>query len=119
MNTTMEPALNPEAEAAEEDILYQKDASISAELETDKPEITATPQRVVTTLSPNLEQKVPPQTKTTQGVTESVFPTEAADCPIDCGPGGTCSIQEGIARCQCPLGRGGTTCELGESKSSP
>lgn len=116
----MEPVLNPEAEEAEEeDILYQKDASISAELETDKPETTSTPRRAATTQSPNLEQKVPPQTKTTQGVTESLFPTEAppaADCQLDCGPGGSCNLQQGAARCQCPLGRGGTSCDLGKSK---
>lgn len=111
MNTTMEPVVNPEAEQAEEeDILYQKDASISAELETEPP--------AATTLSPNLEQKVPAK-PSTQSYTESLHPIETTSgpprppCPLDCGPGGLCSVADGSPRCQCPLGRGGTTCELG------
>ncbi|XP_075217484.1 pikachurin-like [Lycorma delicatula] len=90
LNTTMEPMLRDDLE--EEDILYQKDASFSAELDPG-----------TTSQGPNLEQKVP----TTEGVRH---PT-AAPCLLDCVAGGVCTTDQGTQRCQCPLGRAGPTCE--------
>lgn len=109
MNTTMETLLDPE-----EDILYQKDASFSAELDTNDASdvaITSPPNAVqfVTSPSPSLEQRA------------SVFdendgrPTEGLNvCSWDCGQGGLCTIEGGRQRCQCPLGRGGQRCDEGK-----
>ncbi|KAK6642358.1 hypothetical protein RUM43_003859 [Polyplax serrata] len=118
MNTTAETY--PKEDEENEDILYQKDASISAELDTGDGDAVTNlnaedtgsdaKSNFVTTLSPYLDQKVPGRTRT-PGITESITATQATLCTVDCGPGGICVIEEGKQRCQCPLGRGGPTCE--------
>ncbi|KAJ9583133.1 hypothetical protein L9F63_022525 [Diploptera punctata] len=128
MNTTMETLLEEE-----EDILYQKDASFSAELDTSNDidsgnNMVASPSaeeiekkvQFVTTQSPNLEQKVPGSTGSDGHTTESLHATDITPCLLDCGAGGTCTVEPvdsgrpGLQRCQCPLGRGGNRCETGE-----
>lgn len=128
MNTTAETFIKEDEE--NEDILYQKDASISAELDTGDGIATRKSETVeggrfsdgknifVTTLSPNLEQKVPVRTKT-PGITESIKATAATPCTLDCGVGGICIAEEDGQRCQCPLGRGGVNCESREYLSLP
>ena len=107
----------------EEDILYQKDASFSAELDTSNdlsvlpsPTVEDTEKKVqfVTTQSPNLEQKVPSSTGSDGHTTESLRATDVTPCLLDCGPGGACAVDPGIQRCQCPLGRGGYHCDTGK-----
>jgi hypothetical protein len=116
----------------EEDILYQKDASISAELDANSdvrgnsvmpsPVVEEVEKKVqfVTTQSPNLEQKVPSSTGGDGHTTESLRATDMTPCLLDCGVGGTCitepvdSGRPGQQRCQCPLGRGGSHCDLGK-----
>ena len=116
----------------EEDILYQKDASISAELDatSDVRGNSIIPSSVVeevdkkvqfvTTQSPNLEQKVPSSTGGDGHTTESLRATDMTPCLLDCGVGGTCTTEPvesgrpGQQRCQCPLGRGGSHCDLGK-----
>lgn len=126
MNTTTETYLRDD-EDEDEDILYQKDASISAELDTGDPGGTGgtgsqteseqknddTLNNLVTTQSPNLEQKVPLRSGT-QGFTESLKATDIAPCTLDCGIGGVCVTEGVVQRCQCPLGRGGDSCENGK-----
>lgn len=124
MNTTIETLKEEEEE--DDDILYQKDASISAELDTGDSVATIYSSQtesdvksddiksnLVTTQSPNLEQKVPLRSGT-QGITESLRATDAAPCTLDCGVGGICVTESGTQRCQCPLGRGGDSCENGK-----
>ncbi|KAJ8884254.1 hypothetical protein PR048_016111 [Dryococelus australis] len=110
MNSTMEPAADED-----EDILYQKDASFSAELESAGLERKV---QFVTTLSPNLEQKVPSSSGERQ-TTESLgmAGSSPAPCSLDCGPAGVCLAEPpaGLQRCQCPLGRGGPLCASGKS----
>ncbi|KAL0278979.1 UNVERIFIED_CONTAM: hypothetical protein PYX00_000637 [Menopon gallinae] len=114
MNTTVETFAKEEDEE-DNDILYQKDASISAELdtgdgggvETSSPDADA---KYSTTQSPNLEQKVPFRSGT-QGYTESLRATDVSPCTLDCGIGGVCVVEGNAQRCQCPLGRGGDSCE--------
>lgn len=122
MNTTIETLIKEEEEE-DDDILYQKDASISAELDTGNSGLTSVSSQtesdqksdLVTTQSPNLEQKVPLRSGT-QGITESLRATDAAPCTLDCGVGGICVTEGGTQRCQCPLGRGGDSCENGKKK---
>jgi hypothetical protein len=115
----------------EEDILYQKGASFSAELDTTgdvransalpSPTVEEVEKKVqfVTTQSPNLEQKVPSSTGSDEHTTESLRATDMTPCLLDCGAGGTCTMdpvdsgRPGQQRCQCPLGRGGSHCETG------
>lgn len=116
----------------EEDILYQKDASFSAELDTSgdvrgnivlpSPTSEDTEKKVqfVTTQSPNLEQKVPSSTGSNEQTTESLRVTDVVPCLLDCGVGGSCAMdavdsdRPGEQRCQCPLGRGGRHCQAGQ-----
>ncbi|XP_039277486.1 pikachurin-like [Nilaparvata lugens] len=88
LNTTMEPMLREEL-AEEEDILYQKDASFSAELDPG-----------------------PGAASTTDETPPSPTPGVAAPTPLchpDCAnAGGVCSSQ---GRCLCPLGRAGPLCQ--------
>jgi len=127
VNTTMETIIDEE-----EDILYQKDASISAELDENNdvrgnsvmpsPGVEEVEKKVqfVTTQSPNLEQKVPGSTGGDGHTTESLRATDMIPCLLDCGVGGTCTTEPldsgrpGQQRCQCPLGRGGSHCDLGK-----
>lgn len=120
----------------EEDILYQKDASFSAELDTsgdvrgNSVLPSATVEEVekkvqfVTTQSPNLEQKVPSSTADDEHTTESLRVTDVVPCLLDCGVGGSCTMDtvdsknSGVQRCQCPLGRGGSHCETGQSHAT-
>jgi len=128
VNTTMETIVEEE-----EDILYQKDASISAELDENSDvrgnsvmpsaglEEVEKKVQFVTTQSPNLEQKVPSSTGGDGHTTESLRATDMTPCLLDCGVGGTCTTEPlnsgrpGQQRCQCPLGRGGSHCDLGKS----
>lgn len=117
MNTTVE-TLAKEEDEEDNDILYQKDASISAELDTGEGEVetSSAPDpdaKYSTTQSPNLEQKVPFRSGT-QGYTESLRATDVSPCTLDCGIGGVCIVEGNLQRCQCPLGRGGGSCENGE-----
>lgn len=116
----------------EEDILYQKDASFSAELDTSgdirgnsvlsSPKADGVEKKVqfLTTQSPNLEQKVPGSTASDGHTTESLRAADTTPCLLDCGVGGSCTFEPldpsrpGQQRCQCPLGRGGDHCETGE-----
>lgn len=132
-------SLNPEGLTEDgEDILYQKDASFSAELAftnftnefsndiSPSSPSAPTTSSGVTSQSPNLEQKVPiagdgvQVTHTTQSLSTK-YPQEAATtsaCTRDCGPGGACALDDGapgMQYCDCPLGRGGDYCEKGRS----
>ncbi|CAH1394296.1 unnamed protein product [Nezara viridula] len=89
LNTTMEPE-RVELEMGE-DVLYQKDASFSAEI------VLGTSQ------SPDLEQKYPETTPRPTGATESLI----EPC-LDCGQG-LCLTEP--PRCQCPLGKVGPHCK--------
>jgi hypothetical protein len=129
MNATMETIVEEE-----EDILYQKDASFSAELDTSgdvrgnsvlsSPTVEEVEKKVqfLTTQSPNLEQKVPGSTASDGHTTESLRATDMTPCVLDCGVGGSCTMdpvdssRPGQQRCQCPLGRGGNRCEAGKVK---
>jgi hypothetical protein len=130
MNTTMETIVE------EEDIIYQKDASFSAELDTSDdvrgnsvlspPTVDEVEKKVrfLTTQSPNLEQKVPGSSAPSDGhTTESLHAADATPCLLDCGVGGSCAIDHvdpsrpGQQRCQCPLGRGGNHCEMGKFRN--
>ncbi|XP_024082468.1 pikachurin isoform X2 [Cimex lectularius] len=92
LNTTME-TMREEAEM-EEDVLYQKDASFSAQIVLDPS----------TTLSPNFEQKRPEETTPYgSGATESL-PQPCEDCG-----NGNCLMD--TSRCQCPLGTSGVHCQ--------
>jgi hypothetical protein len=127
MNATMETIVEDE-----EDILYQKDASFSAELDTSGdirgnnilyPAMADEVEKKVqflTTQSPNLEQKVPGSTPSDGHTTESLRAADMAPCLLDCGVGGSCTVEAvdtsrpSQQRCQCPLGRGGNHCETGK-----
>lgn len=88
--------MEPEREELEmgEDVLYQKDASFSAEI------VLGTSQ------SPDLEQKYPETTPRPTGATESLI----EPC-LDCGQG-LCLTEP--PRCQCPLGKVGPHCKTGK-----
>jgi hypothetical protein len=121
----------------EEDILYQKDASFSAELDTSgdvrgnnvlpSPTVEEMEKKVqfVTTQSPNLEQKVPSSTGSDEHTTESLRAMDMVPCLLDCGVGGSCTMdavdsdRSGAQRCQCPLGRGGSHCQTGQLHRAP
>jgi hypothetical protein len=127
MNTTTETIVEEE-----EDIIYQKDASFSAELDTSgdvrgnsvisPPTVDDVEKKVqfLTTQSPNLEQKVPGSTPSDGHTTESLRAADTTPCLLDCGVGGSCTSEPvdlsgpGQQRCQCPLGRGGNRCESGK-----
>lgn len=101
MNST-----TPESGIPEEDVLYQKDASFSAELD------SSAPVRFVTTSQSPTAASVPPPPPPPS-------PTPAP-CTLDCGGGGACVVQDnGGPRCQCPLGRGGPHCDAEVEVRSP
>lgn len=106
-----------------EDILYQKDASFSAELDSgveleDSSQSTSSSTtttivavRFVTTTSKlNSEHKLP---LTSREIDELLSTTTSAPCLLDCSAGGQCTSEGATHRCQCPLGRSGTTCDTG------
>lgn len=113
-----------------EDIIYQKDAVMDA-LEFSLPNATSAesndiPQAVpnfttpsparanYTTQGPRLEQKL---TSDGTGVPRATSPISTVKpCPLDCGPGGGCSLDnsEEAPICLCPLGRGGGRCQKGK-----
>lgn len=107
-----------------EDILYQKDASFSAELAvalgsnaSELSDPSSTPGPEVTTQSPNLEQKVPPGSSLPKATQSLSTVTPEAPCVRDCGLGGSCALDDvtpGTQFCECPLGRGGDYCEKGK-----
>lgn len=64
---------------------------------------------------PRLEQKL---TSDGTGLTKVTQPISTVKpCPLDCGPGGGCSLEYGdeSPMCLCPLGKGGNRCREGES----
>lgn len=125
MNATAEPGLEdiPGEEGPEiagpdgdedDDILYQKDASFSAHLDLGQEDVSPSPSDLLeestTTLLQDNVHFLP------AGAT---FSPPQQSCLLDCGVG-VCSLvsgteeSQGIQRCQCPLGRTGKHCELGE-----
>jgi hypothetical protein len=127
MNTRMETIFEEE-----EDILYQKDASFSAELDTSDDirgnnvlypamaDEVAKKVQFLMTQSPNLEQKVPGSTPSDGHTTESLRAADMAPCLLDCGVGGSCTLEPvdpsrpSQQHCRCPLWRGGKHCETGK-----
>ncbi|XP_049831472.1 pikachurin-like [Schistocerca gregaria] len=106
----------------DEDVLYQKDASFSAELAAGP-----VPAPAVSFVGDALQPQPQPQPlaagSTAASTTPTPTPTTAAPCTLDCGSGGTCvQPAEGSPpgqRCQCPLGRGGPRCETEVEVRSP
>lgn len=63
---------------------------------------------------PRLEQKL---TSDGMGLPKVTLPLSTSrPCPLDCGPGGGCSLEysEESPMCLCPLGKGGESCEEGK-----
>ncbi|XP_054277202.1 pikachurin isoform X2 [Macrosteles quadrilineatus] len=127
LNTTMEPMLlQQEAEAdIGEDILYQKDASFSAELDTG----SNNEENVETTTGSSTSSSVSSVatstiTSTTVQAVQFVTSSPLSDvtsspCTLECAAGGQCTLEAGVHRCQCPLGRSGQTCESEVEVRSP
>lgn len=67
-----------------------------------------------TTQGPRLEQKLTPDGTTVPRATLPISIEKL--CPLDCGPGGGCSLGVGDEqpKCLCPLGKGGKGCEEGK-----
>ncbi|XP_017773533.1 PREDICTED: pikachurin [Nicrophorus vespilloides] len=107
-----------------EDVLYQKDAEFDAELSyengTELYKLVFNNGTEGTTQGPRLEQKW------TEATAEGRIPATAPisterPCPLDCGPGGGCTIRGSDLEpiCLCPLGRGGDRCEKEMEIRSP
>ncbi|KAJ8925428.1 hypothetical protein NQ315_009261, partial [Exocentrus adspersus] len=125
-----------------EDIIYQKDAVMDV-LELALPNTTTPdsndvphvvpnyittpsyrtvnyPAKIYTTQGPRLEQKL--TSEGTPGAPRATSPISTLKpCPLDCGPGGGCSLEnsEGTPMCLCPLGRGGERCGEDKEIQSP
>lgn len=119
LNSTMEPMLPEDVDQdLGEDILYQKDASFSAQLDLGpQPDVEVTQ---TTTTSTEAETT---STTTTAASSQAVQfmtsresdpGTTPSPCELDCAAGGQCTLEGGVNRCQCPLGRSGATCDTGE-----
>ncbi|XP_046662292.1 pikachurin [Homalodisca vitripennis] len=126
LNTTMEPMLHEELDQdIGEDILYQKDASFSAELEigteTEEPESSTVLSSTGTSTTIQAVQFL-----TTPGTQDPAAtsrepepPSTGSPCLLDCSAGGQCTLEGGVHRCQCPLGRTGQTCDTETEVRSP
>lgn len=101
------------SEDNEEDVLYQKDAIFDAQLNTFN-ESNEINQNISgsTTQGPRLEQKLTDMTG--QPKATLPLPTEKP-CPLDCGLGGGCMLDNNSNSpiCLCPLGKSGDHCEKG------
>lgn len=115
LNTTASPFDIEEANS--EDILYQKDAVFDAEISISnytETNISLHNTTESTTQEPRLYQKL----TDISGAPRTTEPlVTERPCPLDCGPGGGCTIRDGSEQpsCLCPLGRGGERCEKGLS----
>lgn len=109
----MSQMMPEEADSDAEDILYSRDASISAHLDLGGETSAPPPEAEERTAAPPPPERVRFVAATTTAA--------APPCQLECGvgicldvaaPGGRSRQQ----RCQCPLGRTGAHCEIGESK---
>lgn len=122
LNSTMEPMPEDVEQDLGEDILYQKDASFSAQLDLGPPQPEAgdaltqpssTMSTVAGTTGTTAASSQAVQFMTSRDSDSSG--TTLSPCELDCAAGGQCTLEGGVNRCQCPLGRSGATCDTGES----
>ncbi|KAJ8960123.1 hypothetical protein NQ318_003842 [Aromia moschata] len=117
-----------------EDIIYQKDAVMDV-LEYSLPNGTAESNDIppwaadgttagdgridYTTQGPRLEQKLTSVGTDAPRATSPI--STAKPCPLDCGPGGGCTLDdsEESPACLCPLGKGGEKCVEDKEIQSP
>ncbi|XP_072391898.1 pikachurin-like [Diabrotica undecimpunctata] len=143
-STASPPSLEDLRYNGVEDILYQKDAVIdvvefsplnlsdSKEISKLSINVTTPPSSQInfTTQGPRLEQKLTSESLAASKVTKPITPSVAnvtvtvstvKPCPLDCGPGGGCSLEnaEESPMCLCPLGRGGERCNEDKEIQSP
>uniref|UniRef100_A0A6P7GPW9 Uncharacterized protein LOC114341493 n=1 Tax=Diabrotica virgifera virgifera TaxID=50390 RepID=A0A6P7GPW9_DIAVI len=138
-STASPPSLEDLRYNGVEDILYQKDAvidvvefsplNLSDSKEISKLSTAPSSQINYTTQGPRLEQKLTSESLAASKVTKPITPSVAnvtvtvstvKPCPLDCGPGGGCSLENAdeSPMCLCPLGRGGERCNEGRSSSN-
>ncbi|XP_019866819.1 pikachurin [Aethina tumida] len=132
INSTASPLSLEESQSiTREDIIYQKDAVMDA-LEFTLSNVTEESNDILegssnatssfgnfTTQGPRLEQKLTPDGTTVPRATLPISIEKL--CPLDCGPGGGCSLGVGDEqpKCLCPLGKGGKGCEEDMEIRSP
>lgn len=122
VNSTMEPMPEDVEQDLGEDILYQKDASFSAQLDLGPPQPEAgdaltQPSSTMSTVAAAMTGTTAASSQAVQFMTsrDPDSGTTLSPCELDCAAGGQCTLEGGVNRCQCPLGRSGTTCDTGES----
>lgn len=96
-----------------EDIIYQKDAVLDAEISlSNYTDVNSTSSNVTesTTQGPRLDQK---RTENSEILKATEPLSTEKPCSLDCGPGGGCLMRDTGSACLCPLGRGGERCEKG------